>query len=170
MCPTSTPRQRCSSSLTGTMQEPTTFSISLLTFETSAISDMLSSTSGTLTPLSPSQVTHTHTHTHFRDPYSIVALAGRRHVLCGTCIHLVATLFVHVHVCYGTLNLQTPFSRPPHHTQPEEFSGKRWEHFKSDKVCEVAYGRIQGKAMLMEHFRSSRLIHKHEKYCPLVLP
>ena len=114
--------------------------------------------------------THTHTHTHFRDPYSIVALAGRRHVLCGTCIHLVATLFVHVHVCYGTLNLRTPFSRPPHHTQPEEFSGKRWEHFKSDKVCEVAYGRIQGKAMLMEHFRSSRLIHKHEKYCPLVLP
>jgi hypothetical protein len=114
--------------------------------------------------------THTHTHTHFRDPYSIVALAGRRHVLCGTGIHLVATLFVHVHVCYGTLNLRTPFSRPPHHTQPEEFSGKRWEHFKSDKVCEVAYGRIQGKAMLMEHFRSSRLIHKHEKYCPLVLP
>jgi hypothetical protein len=54
--------------------------------------------------------------------------------------------------------------------QTEEFSGKRWEHFKSDKVCEVAYGRIQGKAMLIEHFRSSRLVHKHEKYCPLVLP
>lgn len=52
----------------------------------------------------------------------------------------------------------------------EVFSGKRWERFKSDKVCEVSYARIQGMEGLIEHFRSSRLVHKHEKYCPLVLP
>jgi len=49
------------------------------------------------------------------------------------------------------------------------FSGKKWEHFKSDKVCLVSYARIQGKESLVEHFRTSRLVHKHEKYCPLVL-
>jgi len=51
----------------------------------------------------------------------------------------------------------------------EAFSGKRWERFKSDKVCEVTYARIQGKESLIDHFRSSRLVHKHEKYCPLAL-
>ena len=70
--------------------------------------------------------------------------------------------------------LQAPYSdslsTDPYRPRAEEFSGKRWEHFKSDKVCEVSYARIQGKAMLIEHFRSSRLVHKHAKYCPLVLP
>ena len=50
----------------------------------------------------------------------------------------------------------------------EEFSGKRWERFRSDKVCEIAYARIQGKEALVEHFRNSKLIHKHQKYRPLV--
>jgi hypothetical protein len=27
----------------------------------------------------------------------------------------------------------------------EEFHGKKWEQFNSDKVCEVTYARIQGK-------------------------
>ena len=51
----------------------------------------------------------------------------------------------------------------------EEFSGKRWKQFRSDKVCVVTYARLQGKAALLEHFQSTRLVHKHEKFCPLVL-
>ena len=37
----------------------------------------------------------------------------------------------------------------------EEFSGKRWKQFRSDKVCVVTYARLQGKAALLEHFQSS---------------
>jgi len=52
----------------------------------------------------------------------------------------------------------------------EEFSGKGWAHFNSGKVCEVTYARIQGKTALIQHFQTTRLVHKHEKLCPLVLP
>ncbi len=36
------------------------------------------------------------------------------------------------------------------------------------QVCEMCYGRIQGRARLIEHFRSSRLMRKKDKYRPLL--
>jgi len=44
-----------------------------------------------------------------------------------------------------------------------EFDQNRWERFNSDKICVVTYARIQGKQALVSHFRSSRLMLKHEK-------
>eukprot|EP00004_Rigifila_ramosa_P024663 TRINITY_DN721_c0_g1_i1.p1 TRINITY_DN721_c0_g1~~TRINITY_DN721_c0_g1_i1.p1 ORF type:complete len:752 (+),score=107.44 TRINITY_DN721_c0_g1_i1:330-2258(+) len=35
------------------------------------------------------------------------------------------------------------------------FQGARWEKFNSDKVCEVAYARIQGREALIAHFNHS---------------
>jgi len=67
---------------------------------------------------------------------------------------------------YAFVNMKDPLSIVQ---LVEEFSGKRWCRFKSDKVCEVVYARLQGKHSLMEHFRSSRLMNKHQKYRPLVL-
>jgi hypothetical protein len=49
-----------------------------------------------------------------------------------------------------------------------EFDQKRWGRFNSDKICVVTYARIQGRQALVSHFRSSRLMLKHEKYRPLV--
>ena len=76
-----------------------------------------------------------------------------------------------------------------------EFAGKRWDRYNSEKVrrsvaaiassrtipshecdmtgsdlqvCEVCYGRIQGRQRLIEHFRSSRLMRKKDKYRPLL--
>ena len=66
---------------------------------------------------------------------------------------------------YAFLNLKDPRDIV---ALVEDFSGKRWERYKSDKVCEIAYARIQGKQALMEHFRCSRLMNKHHKYRPLV--
>eukprot|EP00960_Hanusia_phi_P044445 756649-Hanusia_phi.AAC.10 len=50
----------------------------------------------------------------------------------------------------------------------KDFADKRWERFNSEKVCVVTYARIQGKNALINHFRSSRLMLKHEKYRPIV--
>lgn len=34
----------------------------------------------------------------------------------------------------------------------EEFNGKKWKKFNSEKICQLTYGRIQGKNALKEHF------------------
>ena len=52
----------------------------------------------------------------------------------------------------------------------EEFNGNRWECFNSEKICEITYGRIQGKSNLIEHFESSTLWHQSDrKVKPLIL-
>ena len=33
----------------------------------------------------------------------------------------------------------------------EDMNGKSWENFNSEKICQIAYGRIQGKAALIEN-------------------
>ena len=50
----------------------------------------------------------------------------------------------------------------------EEFNHKKWDRFNSDKVCDIAYGRIQGKAALLTHFANSSLVHEDECYRPVV--
>ena len=37
----------------------------------------------------------------------------------------------------------------------EEFNAKKWEHFNSEKICELTYGRIQGKSALVDHFEQA---------------
>eukprot|EP00347_Sterkiella_histriomuscorum_P003545 403363882 len=52
----------------------------------------------------------------------------------------------------------------------EELNGKRWECFNSEKVCEITYGRIQGKHQLIEHFDTSNLwFSSDRKVKPLIL-
>jgi hypothetical protein len=35
-----------------------------------------------------------------------------------------------------------------------EFSGRRWDRYNSEKICELAYARIQGTTNLMDHFQT----------------
>lgn len=37
----------------------------------------------------------------------------------------------------------------------KEFNGRRWDRFNSEKICELAYARIQGTTNLMDHFQNS---------------
>jgi hypothetical protein len=37
----------------------------------------------------------------------------------------------------------------------KEFSGRKWDRFNSEKICELAYARIQGTTSLMDHFQHS---------------
>lgn len=47
---------------------------------------------------------------------------------------------------------------------------KRWIQFSSRKRCELAYGRVQGRAALEEHFKTSRSLLSNPPHCrPLVI-
>lgn len=50
----------------------------------------------------------------------------------------------------------------------EEFNGKGWNIFKSEKICTVTYARIQGKDSMMKRFQNSSLMERNEDYRPLV--
>lgn len=50
----------------------------------------------------------------------------------------------------------------------EHYNGKRWNMFKSEKICSVTYARIQGKDSMMKRFQNSSLMERNEDYRPLV--
>ncbi|GAB4815073.1 hypothetical protein N2152v2_002119 [Parachlorella kessleri] len=50
----------------------------------------------------------------------------------------------------------------------DEFHGKRWPKFNSEKICHIAYGRIQGKAALVQHFQNSSLLHEDKRCRPVL--
>eukprot|EP01116_Phalansterium_solitarium_P016143 TRINITY_DN3681_c0_g1_i3.p1 TRINITY_DN3681_c0_g1~~TRINITY_DN3681_c0_g1_i3.p1 ORF type:complete len:1149 (+),score=205.66 TRINITY_DN3681_c0_g1_i3:190-3636(+) len=49
-----------------------------------------------------------------------------------------------------------------------EFNNKKWERFNSEKVCEIAYARIQGKNSLISHFQNSSLMSEDKKCRPII--
>lgn len=49
-----------------------------------------------------------------------------------------------------------------------EFNGKKWEKFNSDKICQVKYAKIQGKAKCKKIFKDSELLEKNKKYRPYI--
>ena len=50
---------------------------------------------------------------------------------------------------YAFINFADVCFIPPFY---EEFNLKKWNKFKSSKICELRYGRIQGKENLVKHF------------------
>lgn len=50
----------------------------------------------------------------------------------------------------------------------QNFNGKKWEKFNSEKVASLAYARIQGKAALVAHFQNSSLMNE-DKWCRPIL-
>jgi len=51
-----------------------------------------------------------------------------------------------------------------------EFNDKRWEKFNSEKICALAYARIQGLQELMHHFQNSSVINQEDnKVKPIIL-
>jgi RNA recognition motif-containing protein len=53
----------------------------------------------------------------------------------------------------------------PFHRQ---YFGQHWKVFNSDKICDVTYARIQGKAGMLKRFENSALMEKEDEYKPLV--
>lgn len=49
-----------------------------------------------------------------------------------------------------------------------DFHAKKWDKFNSEKVCEIAYARIQGKLALISHFQNSSLMCEDKKCRPMI--
>eukprot|EP01017_Pseudomicrothorax_dubius_P035042 TRINITY_DN4863_c0_g2_i2.p1 TRINITY_DN4863_c0_g2~~TRINITY_DN4863_c0_g2_i2.p1 ORF type:complete len:218 (+),score=54.48 TRINITY_DN4863_c0_g2_i2:187-840(+) len=71
-------------------------------------------------------------------------------------------------VGYAFINfIDTRFIRP----FCEEFAGKRWEKFNSEKICEIKYARIQGRDALIQHFKYSSVMNQSDKKLkPIIFP
>lgn len=48
-----------------------------------------------------------------------------------------------------------------------QYNGKHWKVFNSDKICDITYARIQGKAAMLNRFRNSTLLAQEEEYKPV---
>eukprot|EP00188_Purpureofilum_apyrenoidigerum_P003008 Plantae.Rhodophyta-Purpureofilum_apyrenoidigerum.ctg30526.p1 GENE.Plantae.Rhodophyta-Purpureofilum_apyrenoidigerum.ctg30526~~Plantae.Rhodophyta-Purpureofilum_apyrenoidigerum.ctg30526.p1 ORF type:complete len:819 (+),score=97.79 Plantae.Rhodophyta-Purpureofilum_apyrenoidigerum.ctg30526:139-2595(+) len=50
----------------------------------------------------------------------------------------------------------------------KEFHRRKWSKFNSEKVCEITFARIQGKANLIAHFQNSSLMNEDPKCRPII--
>lgn len=44
-----------------------------------------------------------------------------------------------------------------------EFNGEKWPAYKSEKICEIKYGWLQGKKALKSHFKETKVYKNHNK-------
>jgi len=53
----------------------------------------------------------------------------------------------------------------------ETYKGKKWRCFNSEKVCELAYAKYQGKKELVEHFARGNIMNNiSQDKNPVILP
>jgi hypothetical protein len=53
----------------------------------------------------------------------------------------------------------------------DTFRGKKWRRFNSEKICELAYAKFQGKKELIAHFEKGSIMNfESEDKKPLILP
>jgi len=74
------------------------------------------------------------------------------HRCCFNFFYLPIDVKNNCNVGYAFINMTDPIFVL---TLYEEFNGRYWEHFNSEKICELTYGRIQGKEGLVENFLNS---------------
>eukprot|EP01129_Flabellula_baltica_P009252 TRINITY_DN374_c0_g1_i2.p1 TRINITY_DN374_c0_g1~~TRINITY_DN374_c0_g1_i2.p1 ORF type:complete len:491 (-),score=107.06 TRINITY_DN374_c0_g1_i2:38-1510(-) len=58
-----------------------------------------------------------------------------------------------------------------HETIPDffdYFDSKAWPKFKSNKICKLRYGRLQGRRDLYNHFMNSRVVREYPEYRPVM--
>lgn len=69
-------------------------------------------------------------------------------------------------VGYAFVNTVSPAHIPALHAA---LHNQRWHCFRSDKVCELAYARIQGLEQLLAHFQHSAILSENKDVRPLIL-
>lgn len=50
----------------------------------------------------------------------------------------------------------------------DKFHNKRWDEHNSRKVCEITYGRVQGRDSLIDHFKNAKFPSSDREYMPLI--
>lgn len=69
-------------------------------------------------------------------------------------------------VGYAFINMTDTCFIPPLYMKQHN---KKWDRFNSEKICEIAYARIQSLPKLIDHFKNSSLLNEDEKVRPVVL-
>ena len=71
-------------------------------------------------------------------------------------------------VGYAFLNFVHPFIALKFYI---DFNSRKWDKFKSEKICTVQFSRMQGKQEFIDHFKNKDIVKKkkHEKHSPTVL-
>ena len=62
-------------------------------------------------------------------------------------------------VGYGFINLKKPITCATFYAH---FNGRNWPQVKSNKKCNISYGRIQGKLKLVEHFKETSIMKEDD--------
>ncbi|KAG1666963.1 hypothetical protein FOA52_004246 [Chlamydomonas sp. UWO 241] len=68
-------------------------------------------------------------------------------------------------VGYAFINMTQPIHIIP---LVERLNHKKWERFNSEKICNISYARIQGRAALISHFQNSSLMHEDKRCRPIL--
>jgi len=68
-------------------------------------------------------------------------------------------------VGYAFINFIDPLSIVSFY---EQLHNSKWDKFNSEKVCEIAFARIQGKDALIAHFQNSSLMCEDKKCRPII--
>ena len=87
----------------------------------------------------------------------------RLHANCYDFFYLPIDLKNNCNVGYAFINFVDPIFILPFY---EDLNAKSWERFNSEKICEITYGRIQGKRSLVDNFSYSA---ETRKIKPLIL-
>lgn len=66
---------------------------------------------------------------------------------------------------YAFVNFIDPATLAPFY---KRFNGRKWDRFNSDKVCDLAFARIQGKHALISHFQNSSLMAEDKRWRPII--
>jgi hypothetical protein len=66
---------------------------------------------------------------------------------------------------YAFINFLTPESLKKFY---EIYNFRKWLKYKSEKICELTYARLQGRASLVDHFHTSKVFNqKGKNYRPI---
>lgn len=66
---------------------------------------------------------------------------------------------------YAFISFKTHFSIVPFYNY---LQGKKWKMFNSEKVCQLAYARVQGLESLINKFRDSKIMTNNPEYRPRI--
>lgn len=71
----------------------------------------------------------------------------------------------HCNVGYAFVSFKDPMNIIPFYERRHE---KKWKRFNSEKVCQLAYAKVQGMSNLIYKFKDSKVMTNNPNYRPRI--
>lgn len=71
----------------------------------------------------------------------------------------------HCNVGYAFVSFKNPLNIIPFYEKRHE---KKWKKFNSEKVCQLAYAKVQGMSNLLQKFKDSKVMSNNPDYRPRI--